>query len=71
MSEQTHGEGRHAVHELPETREDIVGNQDTVKDQGEREEELGDVAGRLGKLHPGDDHKGESGSELARSADRS
>jgi hypothetical protein len=62
---ETYRERRHAVHELPESGQHIVRDQDAIKDECEREEELSNVAGSLGQLHTGNDHERKGGSELS------
>lgn len=56
-------EGRDAIHEDPEPGEHVGASEDTAEDEGEGEEEIGNVAARFGGFNTGDDHTGEGGRE--------
>jgi len=49
-------EGRDAVHEDPEAREDGWGGEDTAEYQAEGEHQVCDVSARFGGLNRGDHH---------------
>ena len=57
------GEGRDSVHEDPEAREHGRAGEHAAEDEAEREDQVGDVSARLGRLDAGDDHVGEGTGE--------
>ena len=57
------GKGRDAVHEDPEAGQGGGAGEDAAEDQGQREQQLRNVAGCLSCLDASDDHVGKGGSK--------